>query len=78
MPVRPRRQRRSRHALDVYAYFRLALGARPGQEEALRPVFTEHRRRFDDASWAVLFYEQGIDLRQAGEDELGVGCPGLY
>jgi hypothetical protein len=82
MPVRPRRQRRSRHALTLGRYMALSIGPRDDESlDDLRAVFSEHRRRFDDGDWAVRYFERGIDDREStgGNDELpaGVGCPGL-
>lgn len=82
MPVRPRRQRRSRHALTLDRYMALTIGPRDDDElDELRAVFEEHRRRFEDRDWAVRYFERGIDDRAfTGEDDelpVGVGCPGL-
>lgn len=79
MPVRPRRQRRSRHALTLDRWIALTVGPRPGEPlDELRAVFAEHRRRLDDTDWAVIVFEKGLpDPRDAVGEDLPVGCPGL-
>jgi hypothetical protein len=81
MPVRPRRQRRSRHALTLDRYMALSIGPRTDEPlDELRAVFAEHRRRFDDGDWAVQVFEKGLpDYREPHDAGLaaGVGCPGL-
>ena len=65
MPVRPRNSRRPRHelthwqimVLDCYGY-----SSDPGEDvETLRALYEEHKRRFNDKSWCVQFFEHGID-----------------
>ena len=60
---RARRVRRSRHALTLQMFMALTLGPADGEVDALRPIYLEHKERFGSDSWAVRFYEHGIDDR---------------
>ncbi|HEY5342710.1 MAG TPA: hypothetical protein VIJ66_03520 [Solirubrobacteraceae bacterium] len=89
MPVRPRRARRTRHALTVATYMNLTLGPRDAtadELEVLRPVYDENRRWFGADDWAVRYFEDGdagvlaglLDDDQAAEvDDDLVGLPGV-
>lgn len=70
--------RRHRHALMLNTYMDLAIGPRPHEDpEKLRPIFEEHRRRFDDGDWCVEFFEGGIDQREQDNDDELVEVPGI-
>jgi hypothetical protein len=79
MPVRPRRARRSKHTLTLWAYMTLTIGPLPGELfplddpavkrrlTQLRAVFDEHRRRLQPNDWAVRLFEHDEDIRDPVE-----------
>jgi hypothetical protein len=78
MPIRPRRRRSARNQLTLRRYIDLQIGDSGVEPLAvLEAVFLEHRRRFDDESWAAAAFERGerIDLDDLGPDEGNVGLP---
>ena len=60
----------------------LSLGPDPDADlMALRPLYLEHKERFNTTSWAAQYYEHGVDDRPDPEVVVEVigcpGCPGL-
>lgn len=60
----------------------LTLGAADDEIDALRPIYLEHKERFGPGSWALKFYEHGIDDRPRDDrdaaevDDTDAGLPG--